>query len=123
MSAEVASYIAQQPEAQAKALKTLRKYLAARVAHAGVAAEEVMSYGMPGFRILSGRGQGKMLLGYAAWKDHLALYPHSGTVLGRMKAETRGLSQTKSALHIGIGSVPDDRVTDRLIHLRLEELG
>ncbi|WP_375173477.1 hypothetical protein [Pseudooceanicola sp.] len=117
-----ASYIAEQPAAQARALRALRAFLATRIAHAGIAVEEVMSYGMPGFRILSGRGQGKMLLGYAAWKDHLALYPHSGTVLARMRTETRGMSQTKSALHLGLGSLPAQAVVDRMIHLRLEEL-
>jgi hypothetical protein len=40
-----------------------------------------------------------------------------------MKTETRGMSQTKSALHIGIGSLPDENVVDRMIHLRLEETG
>jgi uncharacterized protein YdhG (YjbR/CyaY superfamily) len=123
MSEGPASYIADQPEPQARALRALRKLLIARIAHAGIAVEEVISYGMPGFRILSGKGQGKILLGYAAWKDHLALYPHSGAVLGRMKTETRGMSQTKSALHIGIGSLPDENVVDRMIHLRLEETG
>lgn len=123
MDAAVKDYVNQQPPVQAKALKALRSCLADRIAHAGIAVEEVMSYGMPGFRILSGRGKGKMLLGYAAWKEHLAVYPHSGGVLARMAAETRGMSQTKSALHIGIGTLPEVRVVDRMIHLRLEELG
>lgn len=123
MSLEVASYIAEQPDAQSRALKALRSHLADRIAHAGIAVEEVMSYGMPGFRVLSGDGKGKMLLGYAAWKEHLAIYPHSGSVLGRMTRDTRGMSQTKSALHIGIGSLPDSRIVDRMIDLRMEELG
>jgi len=122
MADDPAGYISEQSETQARALKALRKFLAARIAHAGIAVEEVMSYGMPGFRILSGRGQGKMLLGYAGWKGHLAIYPHSGAVLGKMARETRGMSQTKSALHIGIGTLPDEKVVDRMIHLRLDEL-
>ena len=122
MSNGVVSYIADQPEAQSRALKALRSCLADRIAHAGIAVEEVISYGMPGFRVLSGKGHGTML-GYAAWTDHLALYPHSGTVLSRMTTETRGMSQTKSALHIGIGSLPADEVVDRMIALRMEELG
>ena len=123
MSEDVTAYIAARPEVQARALKSVRSYLAARIAHAGVATEEVISYSMPGFRVLSGGGRGKMLLGYAGWKAHLALYPHSGTVLARMTKETRGVSQTKSALHFAIGTLPDDAVVDRMIHLRLDELG
>ncbi|MBB04544.1 MAG: hypothetical protein CML03_03360 [Pseudooceanicola sp.] len=116
------SYIAAQPEPLAKSLRALRQLLAARITHAGVAVEEVMSYDMPGFRILSGHGTGKMLIGYAGWTAHLAIYPHSGGVLGRMTQETRGMSQTKSALHVPIGGLPDERVVDRMVHLRLDEM-
>lgn len=122
MSNECTVYIDNQPEPQARALKALRQCLASRIAYGGVAVEEVISYGMPAFRILSGQGRGKILLGYAAWKQHLAIYPHSGTVLSKMTKETRGLSQTKSALHIAIGSVPDAAIVDRMIDLRLAEL-
>ena len=122
MAEEVLAYIAAQPPAQSRSLKALRSCLANRIAHAGIAVDEVMSYSMPGFRILSGQGTGKMLLGYAAWKDHLALYPHSGTVLAKMTKTTRGFSQTKSALHIAIGDLPPDDLVDTMIRLRIAEL-
>lgn len=38
-------------------------------------AEEVISYGMPGFKY-----KGKYLLGYAAFKDHLSFFPTSEPV-------------------------------------------
>lgn len=122
MQDDPAGYIGAQPAIQAKALKSLRSLLKDRIAHAGIAVEEVMSYAMPGFRILSGRGQGKMLLGYAAWKEHLAVYPHSGTVLEGMKRQTRGMSQTKSALHVAIGDLPPEAVIDEMIRRRMAEL-
>ncbi len=37
--------------------------------------EEVISYGMPGFKY-----RGKYLLGYAAFRDHLSLFPTSQPV-------------------------------------------
>lgn len=123
MSAEVDTYFAGLSKAQAAALTEVRHHLADRIAHAGIAVEEVMSYNMPGFRILSDHGRGKVLLGYAAWRDHLSVYPYSGAVLARMTSVTRGMSQTKSALHIAIGAHPDNTVIDRMISLRLEELG
>jgi len=122
MAEEVVAYISAQPAAQANSLKALRSCLANRIAHAGIAVEEVISYSMPGFRVLSGRGTGKMLLGYAVWKAHLAIYPHSGTVLSKMTKTTRGLSQTKSALHIGIGDLPSDEIVDTMIRLRMAEI-
>ncbi|EAQ01844.1 hypothetical protein OB2597_00465 [Pseudooceanicola batsensis HTCC2597] len=123
MAEDPDSYIADQPVAQARALRRLRNFLADRIAHAGVAVEEAMSYGMPGFRVLSGPGRGKMLLGYAGWQAHLAIYPHSGSVLAQMHAETRGMSQTNSALHVAIGDLPPEAVVDRMIQLRLQEIG
>src|SRR4051812_25778834 len=38
-------------------------------------AEELISYGMPGFKY-----QGKYLVGFAAFKDHLSLFPTSRPV-------------------------------------------
>ena len=40
-------------------------------------ATECLSYAMPGFRLPNG----KMAAGYAAFKRHLGLYPHSGSVI------------------------------------------
>ena len=39
-------------------------------------ADEVISYGMPAFR-----RQGKVVAGFAAFKNHLSYLPHSGSVL------------------------------------------
>jgi uncharacterized protein YdhG (YjbR/CyaY superfamily) len=41
---------------------------------------ECLSYAMPGFRHPSG----KMTAGYAAFKHHLGLYPHSGNIIPRI---------------------------------------
>lgn len=38
--------------------------------------EECISYGMPTFRV-----GGKVVVGFAAFKNHLAYLPHSGEVL------------------------------------------
>jgi uncharacterized protein YdhG (YjbR/CyaY superfamily) len=41
-------------------------------------AEQVISYRIPAFRV-----QGKVVAGFAAFKDHLSYLPFSGSVLGR----------------------------------------
>jgi uncharacterized protein YdhG (YjbR/CyaY superfamily) len=38
-------------------------------------AEECLSYGLPAFRV-----QGKVIAGFAAFKNHLSYLPHSGSV-------------------------------------------
>jgi len=43
-------------------------------------AEEVIPYGMPAFRL-----NGKVIAGFAAFKNHLAYLPHSGSVLAALR--------------------------------------
>lgn len=75
MSAEVAAYIAALPPAFRDAALTLRAEIAALLPDY----IECMSYAMPGFRA-PGKA-GKMVVGYAAFKHHLGLYPHSGSII------------------------------------------
>lgn len=75
MSGEVDAYIAALPPAFATALTQLRAQLRALLPdHI-----ECMSYAMPGFRAPGKKG--KMVAGYAAFKHHCGLYPHSGNVI------------------------------------------
>jgi uncharacterized protein YdhG (YjbR/CyaY superfamily) len=74
-AAEVDAYIAALPDDQRAALTDLRGRLHALLPdHI-----ECMSYAMPGFRQPGPKG--KMVAGYAAFKHHLGLYPHSGSVM------------------------------------------
>lgn len=81
-------------------------------------AEDVMSYGMPGLR------RGKMVAGYAAFKAHCGLYPHSGTVIPQLASEidSLGLRHSKS----GVLFPPDTRLPSalvaRIVALRLAEI-
>lgn len=75
MSDQVDAYIATLPPAFASALTTLRAQLRALLPdHI-----ECLSYAMPGFRAPGKKG--KMVAGYAAFKHHCGLYPHSGNVI------------------------------------------
>ncbi len=75
MSVEVDTYLANLPPDQAAALQALRAVIAARLPdHI-----ECMSYAMPGFRQPGPKG--KMVAGYAAFAQHLGLYPHSGSII------------------------------------------
>ena len=78
MTAEVDAYIAACRPDQAAALTALRARLIALLPdHV-----EVMSYAMPGLR--EPKPKGKMVVGYAAFAQHLGLYPHSGSVIPRL---------------------------------------
>lgn len=72
---EVEAYLDALPPDQRAALLALRDLLRTLLPdHA-----EVMSYAMPGFRQPGPKG--RMIVGYAAFKVHLGLYPHSGNII------------------------------------------
>jgi uncharacterized protein YdhG (YjbR/CyaY superfamily) len=80
-------------------------------------AEQCISYGVPAFRI-----DGKVVAGFAAFRNHLSYYPFSGSVLGRLGDDLAGYGGTKSALHFDAGEpLPPDLVR-RLVEVRLQEV-
>jgi len=62
----VAEYIAAQPKASQPALRNLRGVIRKALPEA----EEVISYGMPAYRV-----HGYVALFFAGWRDHYSLYP------------------------------------------------
>lgn len=60
--------------------------------------EQVISHRVPAFRV-----QGKVVAGFAAFKDHLSYLPLSGSALNQLADQlTAGYTMTKSALHFAI---------------------
>jgi uncharacterized protein YdhG (YjbR/CyaY superfamily) len=65
-------------------------------------AEQVISYKVPAFRV-----EGRIVAGFAAFKDHLSNLPFSGTVLPELAGDLEGYRTTKSALHFPVdGPLP-----------------
>lgn len=60
-------------------------------------AEECMSYGLPAFRV-----QGRVIAGFAAFKNHLSYLPHSGSVLSELDGELSQYKTSKGALQFSI---------------------
>lgn len=113
--ATVDAYLAALPDDKRRCLQDLRAQLAALLP----GSEELMSYGMPGFRL------GKMVAGYAAFKTHCGLYPHSGTIIPRLaeEIEAQGLKQSKSGVTFRPDRPPSPGLVARIVALRLEEIG
>ena len=80
-------------------------------------AEECISYGLPAFRV-----QGKVVAGFAAFKNHLSYLPHSGSVLDELGDELAGYTMTKGSLHFPVDQPLPDRLVERLITVRLRQL-
>lgn len=80
-------------------------------------AEQVISYGVPAFRV-----GGKTVAGMAAFKNHLAYLPFSGSVLTQLADELDGYTTTKSSLHFPIDRPLPKTLVRRLIAARLGEM-
>jgi uncharacterized protein YdhG (YjbR/CyaY superfamily) len=97
----IETYLQALPIEQRKALKHVRQVVLLAVPKS----EEVMSYGMPGFKY-----QGAYLAGYAAFKDHLSFFPTSQPI--------EVLGDKLSAYKLSKGTVQftlDNLLTDDLI--------
>ena len=107
----VNEYMAQVPPEFRVLLQRLRKTIKA----AAPGAEEVISYGMPAFR------QKRMLVYYAAFKDHCSLFVGSATVRHDFAAEFKPFEAGKGTLQFTPEHpLPADLVT-RVVKARLSE--
>lgn len=79
-------------------------------------AEEGISYGMPAFRV-----RGKVVAGFAAFKNHLTYAPHSGSVLDQLADDLEGYSTTKGVLRFPVDEPLPDTLVEKLIQVRLRQ--
>ena len=82
---EVDAYLSEVDEPKRSTLEAVRRSIRAAVPEA----EEGISYGMPAFRV-----GGKVVAGFAAFKNHLAYLTHSGSVLAELTDELAGYECT-----------------------------
>jgi len=80
-------------------------------------AEECISYGMPAFRL-----EGKVVAGFAAFKNHLSYVPHSGSVLAALADDLAGYASTPGSLHFPIDQPLPSALVKKLIAVRLDEI-
>ena len=107
-------YIAQLPPDQAAALSALRRTVAA----AAPDAVEAVSYSMPAFKL----GK-RVLVYYAAFTDHLSLFPASGSVMDKLGADLQSYFTGKGTLQFTPHKpLPDDLVR-QIVAIRRVEIG
>ena len=76
-------------------------------------AEQFISYKVPAFRV-----EGRVVAGFAAFKDHLSYLPFSGSVLPGLAGELEGYTMTKSALHFPVDRPLPKTLVRKLIAAR-----
>jgi uncharacterized protein YdhG (YjbR/CyaY superfamily) len=113
-AAEIDEYLLAVDEPKRRTLQVLRRTILEIVPEA----EQVLSYRVPAFRV-----QGKVVAGFAAFKDHLTYLPFSGSVLEQLGDELHGYTMTKSALHFPVDRPLPKSLVKKLIAVRLHQIG
>jgi uncharacterized protein YdhG (YjbR/CyaY superfamily) len=109
----VDAYLAALPADQRAALERLR----ARIRQVVPEAEELISYGMPAFKL-----RGRFLVSYAGWKEHCSIYPLTDTFLAAHADALNGYDRTKGSLHFTQDRPLPDLLVEQLLRARVADL-
>jgi uncharacterized protein YdhG (YjbR/CyaY superfamily) len=109
-AADVDRYLQALEEPKRSTLETLRRTILEIVPDA----EQVISYRVPAFRV-----EGRIVAGFAAFKNHLSYLPFSGSVLPQLADNLRGYTMTKSSLHFPVDRPLPKTLVRKLIAARL----
>jgi uncharacterized protein YdhG (YjbR/CyaY superfamily) len=106
---EVDRYLASLREPKRSTLGALRRTILDILPDA----EECISYGFPAYRV-----NGKVIAGFAAFKNHLSYLPHSGSVFPAIKGELSQYKTSKGALRFPIETPLPKALVKKLIAVR-----
>ena len=110
---EIRAYIAALPPDTRRIIKMIR----ATIVASAPAATEHFSYGIPGFRF-----DGKPLMWYAGWKQHVGMYPMTATVKRANATGLIGYEVSKGTVRFPLAKPPSAALIKRLIQTRVAEI-
>jgi uncharacterized protein YdhG (YjbR/CyaY superfamily) len=105
----VDEYLANVPPAQKTELERIR----AIIKQVAPDAEEVITYSMPGFKY-----KGKYLISYAAFKDHMSLFPGAEPV-GVLKDTLKDNVTGKGTIQFTLEEPLSDETIKEIVHLSM----
>ena len=109
----VPAYIAQFPRAVQAALKRVRS----SIRRAAPDAEEVISYQIPAFKL-----HGKPVLFFAAWKEHLSIYPSNARLVAAFKDELAKYERSKGTIRFPLSDPVPAKLIERIARFRAKEI-
>lgn len=111
-SNEIDHYLADLEEPKRSTLQRLRQTIREVLPDA----EEGMSYRLPAFRI-----DGKVIAGFAAFKNHLSYLPHSGSVFPMLQDEVASYKTSTGALHFPVDTPLPKHLVEQLVRVRIAQ--
>lgn len=109
---EVDAYLASLDQPKRHTLEALRQTILEIIPEA----EQGISYGVPAFRL-----EGKVVAGFAAFKNHLSYLPHSGSVFPELKDDLAGYKTSTGALQFPIDRPLPKSLVKKLISIRKKQ--
>jgi len=109
----VDGYIAAQP----KNVQTVLKRVRSIIRKAVPGAEEVVSYGMPAYKL-----HGSPVLFLAGWKQHYSLYPGNGHFITVLRAELAPYEISKGTIRFSLSEPIPGKLIERIAKLRAKEV-
>ena len=113
VATQIREYIAALPPAQRKILKQMRQATRA----AAPKADESFTYRIPGFKL-----DGRSLIWYAAWKNHVSMYPIGPALVRAHAPGLKNYESSKGTIKFPIDSPPSAALVKRLVKARMAEL-
>ena len=110
---EIDDYLAMLAEPKQTTLQKLRQTILSIVPQA----EQGIAYGSPAFRV-----HGKVVAGFAAFKNHLSYLPHSGSVFKQLPDDVAVYHTSSGALQFPVDKPLPKALVKKLIDVRLREI-
>ena len=108
----VDEYIDAQPDAARATLGRLR----AVIRRAAPKAEEVISYGMPTYKLFGDR-----FLYFAVWKKHFAIYAATDKVVAAFREELAAYEVAKGTIRLPLSDPFPAKLIERIVRFRAKE--
>jgi uncharacterized protein YdhG (YjbR/CyaY superfamily) len=109
---EIDAYLATLDEPKQSTLRELRETILGIVPEA----EQCISYGIPAFRL-----RGKVIAGFAAFKNHLSYFPHSGSVLAELDDDDAKWFTSKGTLQFPVDTSLPKPLVEKLLAVRIRQ--